>query len=72
LEHYLLVGSREKLSSIPLHADSVVKFNSPKLITLLNKSFKHRTFGTGQFLSRSFMILLRKIISQNRNLKTAA
>ena len=36
------------------------------------KSLKHRTFGAGQFLSRSFVVLLRKSIPQNRNLKTAA
>ena len=28
--------------------------------------------GAGQFLSRSFVVLLRKSIPQNRNLKTAA
>jgi hypothetical protein len=27
-----------------------------------NKSFQHRTFGAGQFLSRGFMVLLRKSI----------
>jgi hypothetical protein len=37
-----------------------------------NKSLKHRTFGAGQFLSRSFVVLLRKSIPQNYNLKTAA
>jgi hypothetical protein len=38
----------------------------------VNKSLKHRTFGAGQFLSRSFVVLLRKSIPQNHNLKTAA
>jgi len=37
-----------------------------------NKSLKHRTSGAGQFLSRSFVVLLRKSISQNCDLKTAA
>jgi hypothetical protein len=37
-----------------------------------NKSLKHRAFGAGQFLSRSFVVLLRKSIPQNHNLKTAA
>jgi len=37
-----------------------------------NKSLKHRAFGAGQFLSRGFVVLLRKSIPQNRNLKTAA
>jgi hypothetical protein len=37
-----------------------------------NKSLKHRHFVAGQFLSRSFVILLRKSIPQNHNLKTAA
>jgi hypothetical protein len=37
-----------------------------------NKSLKHRAYGTGQFLSCSFVVLLRKSIPQNRNLKTAA
>jgi len=37
-----------------------------------NKSLKHRHFVAGQFLSRSFVVLLRKSIPQNRNLKTAA
>jgi len=37
-----------------------------------NKSLKHRTFGAGQFLSRSYVVLLRKSIPQNYNLKTAA
>jgi hypothetical protein len=39
---------------------------------LYNKSFQHRTFGAGQFLSRGFVVLLRKSIPQNHNLKTAA
>jgi hypothetical protein len=34
-----------------------------------NKSLKHRIFGFGQFLSRGFVVLLRKIIPQNRDLK---
>jgi hypothetical protein len=37
-----------------------------------NKSLKHRTFGAGQFLSRAFVVLLRKRFPQNHNLKTAA
>jgi hypothetical protein len=37
-----------------------------------NKSLKHRAFGAGQFLSRAFVVLLRKSIPQNHNLKTAA
>jgi hypothetical protein len=37
-----------------------------------NKSLKHRALGAGQFLIRSFVVLLRKSIPQNRNLKTAA
>jgi hypothetical protein len=37
-----------------------------------NKPLKHRAFGAGQFLSRSFVVLLRKSIPQNHNLKTAA
>jgi hypothetical protein len=37
-----------------------------------NKSLKHRAFGAGQFSSRSFVVLLRKSIPQNYNLKTAA
>ena len=37
-----------------------------------NKSLKHRAFGAGQLLSRSFVVLLRKSIPQNRNLITAA
>ncbi len=37
-----------------------------------NKSLKHRHFVAGQFLSRSFVVLLRKSNPQNRNLKTAA
>jgi hypothetical protein len=39
---------------------------------ILNNSLKLRTFGAGQFLSRSFVVLLRKGIPQNYNLKTAA
>jgi hypothetical protein len=39
---------------------------------MLNKSLKHRAFGAGQFLSCDFVVLLRKNIPQNRNLKTAA
>jgi hypothetical protein len=37
-----------------------------------NKSLKHRHFVAGQFLSRAFVVLLRKSIPQNHNLKTAA
>lgn len=37
-----------------------------------NKSHKHRHFVAGQFLSRAFVVLLRKNIPQNHNLKTAA
>jgi hypothetical protein len=37
-----------------------------------NKSLKHRHFVAGQFLSRDFVVLLRKSIPQNHNLKTAA
>jgi hypothetical protein len=37
-----------------------------------NNSFQHRTFGAGQPLSRSFVVLLRKSIPQSRNLKAAA
>jgi hypothetical protein len=37
-----------------------------------NKAFQHRTFGAGQLLSRSFVVLLRKSIPQKRNLKAAA
>ena len=37
-----------------------------------NKSLKHRHFVAGQFLSRNFVVLLRKSIPQNYNLKTAA
>jgi hypothetical protein len=37
-----------------------------------NKSLKQRAFGAGQFLSCSFVVLLRKSISQNRKLKAAA
>jgi len=36
------------------------------------KSLKHRHFVAGQFLSCSFVVLLRKSIPQKRNLKTAA
>ena len=39
---------------------------------MLNKSLKHRHFVAGQFLSRAFVVLLRKSIPQNHNLKTAA
>jgi hypothetical protein len=39
---------------------------------LHNKSLKHRHFVAGQFLSRAFVVLLRKSIPQNRNLKSAA
>jgi hypothetical protein len=39
---------------------------------LCNKSLKHRAFGAGQFLSRAFVVLLRKNFPQNHNLKTAA
>jgi hypothetical protein len=38
----------------------------------VHKSLKHRHFVAGQFLSRSFVVLLRKSIPQNYNLKTAA
>jgi len=37
-----------------------------------NKSLKHRHCVAGQFLSRAFVVLLRKNIPQNHNLKTAA
>jgi len=37
-----------------------------------NKSLKHRHFVAGQFLSRAFVVLLRKSIPQKRDLKTAA
>jgi hypothetical protein len=37
-----------------------------------NKSLKHRHFVAGQFLSCAFVVLLRKMFPQNRNLKTAA
>ena len=37
-----------------------------------NKSLKHRHFVAGQFLSRAFVVLLRKSVPQNHNLKTAA
>jgi len=37
-----------------------------------NKSLKHRHCVAGQFLSRAFVVLLRKSIPQNHNLKTAA
>ena len=39
---------------------------------MLNKSLKHRHFVAGQFLSRAFVVLLRKSIPQNHNLKRAA
>jgi hypothetical protein len=42
------------------------------VVTKFNKSLKHRTFGAGQFLSRVFVVLLRKKFPQNHNLKTAA
>jgi hypothetical protein len=42
------------------------------LKNVANKSLKHRHFVAGQFLSRSFVVLLRKSIPQNYNLKTAA
>jgi hypothetical protein len=44
---------------------------SPRRVSR-NKSLKHRAFGAGQFLSRAFVVLLRKSIPQNHNLKTAA
>ena len=37
-----------------------------------NESLKRGYFLAGQFLSRGFVVLLRKSIPQNRNLKTAA
>ena len=40
--------------------------------TNFNKSLKHRHFVAGQFLSGAFVVLLRKSIPQNHNLKTAA
>ena len=49
---------------------------SGKIVTLKvhkpNNAFQHRTFGAGQLLSRVFVVLLRKSIPQNRNLKAAA
>ena len=39
---------------------------------MLNKSLKHRHFVAGQFLSRAFVVLLRKSIPQKTNLQTAA
>jgi hypothetical protein len=46
--------------------------SSLSLSKATNKSLKHRACGAGQFLSRSFVVLLRKSIPQNHNLKTAA
>ncbi len=37
--------------------------------TNFNKSLKHRTFGAGQFLSRAFVVLLRKKYSTKSQLK---
>jgi hypothetical protein len=37
-----------------------------------NKSLQPRHCVAGQFLSRGFVVLLRKSIPQNHNLKTAA
>jgi hypothetical protein len=39
---------------------------------MYNKSLKHRHFVAGQFLSRAFVVFLRKSIPQNRNSKAAA
>jgi hypothetical protein len=50
-------------------------FSRPKYFAskvLRNKSLKHRHFVAGQFLSRAFVVLLRKSIPQNHNLKPAA
>jgi hypothetical protein len=38
----------------------------------MHNNVQHYAFGAGQFLSRAFVVLLRKSIPQNRNLKTAA
>jgi hypothetical protein len=49
-----------------------LKSKSKIIVVMPNKSLKHRHFVAGQFLSRSFVVLLRKSAPQNRNLKTAA
>jgi hypothetical protein len=52
---------------------NLIKVNNRKVVVQVhNKSLKHRTFGAGQFLSRAFVVLLRKSVPQNHNLKTAA
>jgi hypothetical protein len=38
----------------------------------MHNNVQHYAFGAGQFLSRAFVVLLRKSIPRNRNLKTAA
>ena len=42
------------------------------ITTNANKSLQLAHFVAGQFLSHAFVVLLRKSIPQNRNLKTAA
>jgi len=45
---------------------------SSKSLTSRSSTTPALRASVGQFLSRSFVVLLRKIIPQNRNLKTAA
>jgi hypothetical protein len=73
-DHWFVFGTRnyeighEKIKSIK-HYESVankviayfVAESENYWLNLPNKSLKHRPFGAGQFLSRSFMVLLRKM-----------
>ncbi|MBK8188773.1 MAG: hypothetical protein IPK77_16805 [Cellvibrio sp.] len=51
---------------------TIMKFTMQLLNVRVNKSLKHRALRALDSLSRSFVVLLRKSIPQNRNLKTAA
>jgi hypothetical protein len=66
------VGLLRKAWNLLLWFSFSFRSNPLQIKVSRNKSLKHRAFGAGQFLSRAFVVLLRKSIPQNHNLKTAA